>query len=174
MRARNSFIPAVAIVVALAAPSVANGAFNGYIDADSGHPGDRVTVTSADGGPFIVGATGLFLLPAVDSARDERDLNCAAEQGSRFLGQFERRGSGARVVFVVPTVAPGRYEVRMDVPDATPSCWWLGDFEVLQATPATDTAPSPGRDLLSVTVSIVTGILAGWLLLASRAKRVVG
>lgn len=92
---------------------------NGSIDSTSGRPGDRVTVVSTDTGPLVVGATGLYLMPAIDPNRPERSINCANEPGSHFLGAFEQVGSTARLLFDVPAVTPGAYEVRMDVPSAS-------------------------------------------------------
>ena len=142
-------------------PEAVLAAFNGSIDATSGRPGDKVTVVSADTGPFVVGATGLYFMPAVDPRRPESSIDCTEEPGSQFLGPFERLASSARLVFAVPPVAPGDYEVRMNVPGASPSCWRLWPFEVLAAPPATDMSPHAMPSWWPLSFVAAVGALAG-------------
>jgi hypothetical protein len=116
MRTLLTLIVTLLVAFVFALPDAVLAAFNGSIDSTSGHPGDRVTVVSSDTGPFEVGATGLYLMPAIDPNRPEGSINCLDEPGSRFLGAFERVKLKARLAFIVPAVPPGAYEVRMDVP----------------------------------------------------------
>ncbi len=156
--------------LAFASPAAVLAAFNGSISSTSAHPGDRVTVVSTDSGPFVVGATGLYLMRTVDPSRAERAIDCADEPGSLFLGPFERVGSTVRLVFVVPAVTPGDYEVRMDVPSASPSCWRLWPFEVLAAMPPTDLRPTPAVARSSGSVALTIGTLAALGLLAGLLR----
>jgi len=163
----------------LALPGVVAAAFNGSIDALAGRPGDTITVTSTDTGPAVVGATGLYLLPAIDSGRPEREISCADEPGARFLGAFRPADSGMRVHFTVPSVAPGAYEVRMDVPNSSPSCWRLWPFEVLPVVPSTDSAPglkpapptSEGFEVAGVLLAALSAVgLLSWRLRRPNAR----
>ncbi len=171
MRTSSRFLASLLVAVAFARPDTVLAAFNGSIDSTSGRPGDRVTVVSTDTGPLVVGATGLYLMPAIDPNRPERSINCANELGSYFLGAFEQVGSTARLLFDVPAVTPGAYEVRMDVPSASPSCWRLWAFEVLAAMPATDRSPTATPFRSSVSVAMVVGTVAGCGLLVWLSSR---
>jgi hypothetical protein len=161
MRTSLRLIATLVVAMAFALPNAVSGAFNGSMDATSGRPGDKITVLSDDTGPFEVGATGLYLMPAIDPNRPQRSINCRREPGSHFLGVFERVDTTARLTFVVPEVRPRAYDVRMDVPLASPSCWRLWPFEVLAALPATDASPALTRPRSSPFVAIVLGVAAG-------------
>lgn len=179
---RRSRLLILASALPLAVPGVVAAAFNGSIDALAGRPGDTITVTSTDTGPAAVGATGLYLLSAIDSGRPEREISCAGEPGGRFLGAFRQADSGMRVVFTVPSVEPGPYEVRMNVPNSSPSCWRLWAFEVLPAMPPTDSAREgnpdlPSSDRFEVASVFLAGFAASgllfWRLRRPRGPRVI-
>lgn len=165
-------IAAILVALTLSAPTVALAAFNGSIDATSGRPGDRITVVSDDTGPLEVGATGLYLMPAVNLNRPDDSINCSNEPGSHFLGAFERVELKARLTFIIPVVPPGAYDVRMDVPSASPSCWRLWPFEVLAAVPATEVSPTSTPSRSALFAAIALGALVGsGLLIWLRARR---